>query len=36
MMAGDADIAIRHVRLEQPDLIAKNIGSSSAHLYAGS
>ncbi len=30
----EADIAIRHVRPEQPDLIAKHVGSSSAHLYA--
>jgi DNA-binding transcriptional LysR family regulator len=30
----EADIAVRHVRPEQADLIAKLIGSSSAHLYA--
>ncbi len=30
----EADIAIRHIRPEQPDLIAKLIGESSAHLYA--
>lgn len=30
----EADIAIRHVRPEQADLIAKRVGSSSAHLYA--
>jgi DNA-binding transcriptional LysR family regulator len=30
----EADIAIRHVRPEQPDLIAKVIRESSAHLYA--
>jgi DNA-binding transcriptional LysR family regulator len=30
----EADIAIRHVRPEQPDLIAKLVGSSSGHLYA--
>ncbi|MGI9305280.1 MAG: LysR family transcriptional regulator [Gammaproteobacteria bacterium] len=30
----EADIAIRHVRPEQVDLIAKRVGSSSAHLYA--
>ena len=30
----EADIAIRHVRPEQPDLIAKRIGDSSANLYA--
>ena len=30
----EADIAIRHVRPEQPDLIAKLVRESSAHLYA--
>ena len=30
----EADIAIRHVRPEQPDLIAKLIRETSAHLYA--
>ena len=30
----EADIAIRHVRPEQPDLIAKLVGETSAHLYA--
>ena len=30
----EADIAIRHVRPKQVDLIAKLVGSSSAHLYA--
>lgn len=30
----EADIAIRHVRPEQPDLIAKKVGETSAHLYA--
>ncbi|WP_172293417.1 LysR family transcriptional regulator [Pseudoruegeria sp. HB172150] len=30
----EADIAIRHVRPEQPDLIARLIMTSSAHLYA--
>ena len=30
----EADIAIRHGRPEQPDLIAKLIGETSAHLYA--
>ena len=30
----EADIAIRHVRPEQPNLIAKLIGETSAHLYA--
>jgi len=30
----EADIAIRHVRPEQPDLIAKLVGETSAHFYA--
>ena len=30
----EADIAIRHVRPEQPDLIAKLVGEVSGHLYA--
>ena len=30
----EADIAIRHARPKQPDLIAKLIGETSAHLYA--
>ena len=30
----EADIAIRHVRPEQPDLIARLVGESSAHFYA--
>ncbi|MEO1656595.1 MAG: LysR family transcriptional regulator [Pseudomonadota bacterium] len=30
----EADIAIRHARPEQPDLIAKHIGDFTAHLYA--
>ncbi len=30
----EADISIRHARPEQPDLIAKLIGETSAHLYA--
>jgi DNA-binding transcriptional LysR family regulator len=30
----EADIAIRHGRPDQPDLIAKLIGETSAHLYA--
>lgn len=30
----EADIAIRHVRPEQADLIIKLVGTSSAHLYA--
>ena len=32
----EADIAIRHVRPEQPDLIAKLVRETSAHLYASS
>ena len=30
----EADIAIRHARPEQPDLIAKLIGESTGHFYA--
>lgn len=30
----EADIAIRHVRPTQPDLIAKLVGEASAHFYA--
>lgn len=30
----EADIAIRHVRPEQPELIARLVGQTSAHLYA--
>ncbi len=30
----EADIAIRHLRPDQPDLIAKCVRNSSAHLYA--
>jgi len=30
----EADIAIRHVRPEQPDLIARLVGETTAHLYA--
>ncbi len=30
----EADIAIRHVRPEQPDLIAKHLRDATAHLYA--
>jgi DNA-binding transcriptional LysR family regulator len=30
----EADIAIRHVRPEQPDLVAKKVKDSSAHIYA--
>ena len=36
LLRREADIAIRHVRPEQGDLIAKRIGISSAHLYASS
>jgi len=32
----EADIAIRHVRPEQPDLIAKLIGDGAGHFYASS
>lgn len=34
LMRREADIAIRHVRPEQPDLIAKLVGETSAQLYA--
>lgn len=34
LMRREADIAIRHVRPEQPDLIAKLIGEPKAHFYA--
>lgn len=30
----EADIAIRHVRPEQPELVAKLVGQASAHIYA--
>ncbi|MEM6482552.1 MAG: LysR family transcriptional regulator [Pseudomonadota bacterium] len=30
----EADIAIRHVRPTQPDLIARSLGETTAHLYA--
>lgn len=30
----EADISIRHTRPEQPDLIAKQIGETTAHLFA--
>lgn len=30
----EADIAIRHIRPEQPDLIAKLVNEASAHFYA--
>ena len=32
----EADIAIRHVRPTQPDLIAKLVGEATAHFYAAS
>jgi DNA-binding transcriptional LysR family regulator len=31
----EADIAIRHVRPNEPDLIAKRVGEMTAHFYAG-
>ena len=34
LLRREADIAIRHVRPEQPDLIARKLRDSSAHLYA--
>jgi len=34
LLRREADIAIRHVRPEQPDLFAKKVRDSSAHLYA--
>jgi len=34
LLRREADIAIRHVRPEQPDLIAKLITEASAHFYA--
>lgn len=30
----EADIAIRHARPEQPDLIARSVGATTAHLFA--
>lgn len=30
----EADIAVRHMRPEQPDLIARSLGDATAHLYA--
>lgn len=35
LLTREADIAIRHVRPEQADLVAKKLMDSSAHLYAG-
>ncbi|MFV2054381.1 LysR family transcriptional regulator [Aliiroseovarius sp. YM-037] len=34
LLRREADIAIRHARPEQPELIAKLVNESSAHLYA--
>ncbi len=34
LQSREADIAIRHVRPEQPDLIAKLVSEASAHFYA--
>ena len=34
LLRREADIAIRYVRPEQPDLIAKRVGQESAHFYA--
>jgi DNA-binding transcriptional LysR family regulator len=34
LLRREADIAIRHVRPQQPDLIARKLRDSSAHLYA--
>jgi DNA-binding transcriptional LysR family regulator len=34
LLRREADIAIRHVRPEQPDLVAKKVRDTSAHLYA--
>ena len=36
LMRREADIAIRHVRPEQPDLIARLVAEATAHLYAAS
>lgn len=36
LMRREADIAIRHVRPSQPDLIAKKVRNSLAHLYGAS
>lgn len=36
LMRREADIAIRHVRPEQPELIARHIGEFRANLYAAS
>ena len=34
LMRREADIAIRHGRPEQPELIARLVGQTTAHLYA--
>ncbi|NRB33354.1 MAG: LysR family transcriptional regulator [Rhodobacteraceae bacterium] len=34
LLRREADIAIRHVRPTEPELIARSIGDGSAHLYA--
>lgn len=34
LLRREADIAIRHVRPEQPDLVARKVRDSTAHLYA--
>ena len=34
LLRREADIAIRYVRPEQPDLIAKRVGQENAHFYA--
>lgn len=36
LMLREADIAVRHVRPSQPDLIARHIGDFRAYLYAAS
>lgn len=36
LMRREADIAIRHVRPDQPDLIARRVQERDAHLYAAS
>lgn len=36
LMRREADIAIRHVRPEQPELIARLVQNAAAHLYASS
>lgn len=34
LLRREADIAVRHVRPEQPDLVARKVRDTSAHLYA--